>query len=190
MKKLPLFTLLILFCGCSSNYNYKYFNLKENISIPAGYKIYVGNVDVNLREEKLSSQPSSKKYPNREELGKIFKDEILAQLKREGLYSEDKNNPNAFEANFEINYLRVFMVFTSGKYAASRLDGYKIDVIKNANIIATRSNREDYTTNHGLVGNLTRIGKTLSLSADQSDELKEINVFAHAIAKDLTQLNK
>ena len=64
------------------------------------------------------------------------------------------------------------MAFTSDKYAASRLEGYKIDVIKNENVIAIRNNKGRYTANHGLVGNLTKIGKTLSLSADQSDELK------------------
>ncbi len=46
MKKLSLISLFILLCGCTSNY--KYFNLKENVSIPNGYKIYVGNVNINL----------------------------------------------------------------------------------------------------------------------------------------------
>jgi len=188
MKKLSLISLFILLCSCTSNY--KYFNLKDNASIPNDYKIYVRNVNVSLKEEKMSSGASSKKYPDQEELNKIFKNQIVNQLKQDGLYSDEKNTPNVFEADFDINYVRVFMAFTSDKYAASRLDGYKIDVVKNENIVATRNNNSRYTTNHGLVGNLTKIGKTLSLSADQSDELKEINIFANAIAKDLTQLGK
>lgn len=188
MKKLSLISLFILLCSCSSNY--KYFTLKENISIPDGYKIYVGKVNVKLSEEKMSSGASSKKYPNREELSKIFKDEIISQLKQHDLYSAEISNSNVFEADFEINYVRVFMAFTSDKYAASRLEGYKIDVIKNKNTIATRNNKGRYAADHGLIGNLTKIGKTLSLSADQSDELKEINVFADAISKDLTQFGK
>ncbi len=187
MKKLSLISLFILLCSCT---NYKYFILKENTSIPDGYKIYVGKVNVNLSEEKMSSGASSKKYPDQEELNKIFKNELISSLKQQGLYSNEKNNPNVFEANFDVNYVRVFMAFTSDKYAASRLEGYQISVTKNENIIATRSNKGRYTANHGLVGNLTKIGKTLSLSADQSDELKEINVFAEAISKDLTKLGK
>ena len=188
MKKISLISLFILLCGCASNY--KYFSLKENTSIPDNYKIYVGKVDVNLSEEKMSSGASSKKYPDREELSKIFKDEIISWLRQENLYSEDKNKPNVFEADFDINYVREFMAFTSDRYAGSRLEGYQISVTKNENIIATRSIKGRYTANHGLVGNLTKIGKTLSLSADQSDELKEINVFANAIAQDLKQLGK
>ncbi len=188
MKKLSLISLFILLCGCASNY--KFFNIKENVSIPDGYKIYVGKVNVNLSEEKMSSELSSKKYPNQEELSKIFKDEIISQLKREDLYSAERNSPNVFESNFDVNYVRVFMAFTSDKYAASRLEGYKIDVIKNENVIATRNNKGRYTADHGLVGNLTKIGKTLSLSADQSDELKEINIFANEFAKDLKRLGK
>ncbi len=188
MKKLSLISLFILLCGCTSNY--KYFSIKENISIPGGYKIYVGKVNVNLSEEKMSSGAPSKKYPDREELSKIFKDAIIYWLKQEDLYSDDRNKPNVFEADFDINYVRVFMAFTSDRYAASRLEGYKINVIKNENLIATRNNKSRYTANHGLIGNLTKIGKTLSLSADQSDELKEINVFTNGIAKDLTQLGK
>lgn len=187
MKKLSLISLFILLCSCA---NYKYFALKENTAIPDGYKIYVGKVDVNLREEKMSSEASSKKYPDREELNKIFKNEIISSLQQQGLYSNEKNNPNVFEANFDINYVRVFVAFTSDKYAASRLEGYQISVTKNENIIATRSDKVRYVTNQGLIGNLAKIGKILSLSADQSDELKEINVFADAIAKDLTKLGK
>jgi hypothetical protein len=188
MKKISLISLFILLCSCTSNY--KYFTLKENTSIPEGYKIYVGKVNVNLSEEKMSSGASSKIYPDQEALKKIFKDELISSLKQQGLYSNETNNPNVFEANFDINYVRVFMAFTSDKYAASRIEGYQINVTKNENIIATRSNKGRYAANHGLVGNLAKIGKTLSLSADQSDELKEINVFAEAISKDLIKLGK
>lgn len=188
MKKLSLISLLILLCSCTSNY--KYFTLKENASIPDGYKIHVRNINVNLSEEKMSFAASSQKYPDQEELKKIFNDGIIYWLKQEGLHSADVNNSNVFEADFDINYVRVFMAFTSDKYAASRIDGYRINVIKNENIIATRDNKGSYTANHGLVGNLTKIGKTLSLSADQSDELKEINVFTNSIAKDLNKLRK
>lgn len=188
MKKLSLILLLVLLCNCTSNY--KYFTLKENVSIPDGYKIYVGKVSINLSEEKMSSDVSSKKYPDQEELGKIFKEKIISWLRKDGLYSGDKNNQNVFEADFDIKYVRVFMAFTSDRYAGSRLEDYQISVIKNDNIIATRSIKGSYTANHGLIGNLIKIGKTLSLSADQSDELKEINVFASAIAQDLKRLGK
>ena len=188
MKKLSIISLFILLCGCTSNY--KYFSLKENVSIPNGYKIYVGNVNINLSEEKMSSGTSLKKYPDREEISKIFKDEIISWLKREDLYSNDKNKPNVFEADFDINYVRVFVVFTSDKYAASRLEGYRINITKKENVLATRNNTGRYAANHGLIGNLIKIGKTLSLSADQSDELKEINIFSKEISKDLTKLGK
>jgi hypothetical protein len=189
MKKLPLISLLVLICSCTSNY--KYFALKENILIPDGYKIYVGKVNVNLSEEKMAiSQASSNEYPNKEELDKIFKDKIIYWLKQSNLYSSDKNNENVFEADFDINYVRVFMAFTSDRYVGSRLDGYQIDITKNKNIIAIRNNRERYTVNHGLVGNFKKIGKILSLSADKNDELKEVNAFIDGIAGDLTRLGK
>jgi len=189
MKKSPFILILTLFCSCASNY--KYFALKENISIPDGYKIYVDKVNVNLSEEKIAlSQASSNEYPNQEELNKIFKDKIIYWLKQNNLYSSDKNNQNVFEADFDINYVRVFMAFTSDKYAASRLEGYQINISKNKNIIATRNNTDRYTVNHGLVGNFKKIGKTLSLSADKNDESKEINAFSDGIAGDLTKLGK
>lgn len=75
MKKISLISLFILFYSCT---NYKYFTLKENTTIPDDYKIYVGKVNVNLSEEKMSSEASSKKYPDREELNKIFKNEIIS----------------------------------------------------------------------------------------------------------------
>lgn len=189
MKKLSLIPLLILICSCSSNF--KYFALKENTLIPDGYKIYVGKVNVNLREEKiLSSSEPSKKYPNQEELNKIFKDNIISSLKQEGLYSKDKNDSNVFEANFDINYVRAFMAFTSDKYAGSRIEGYQIDITKNENVIATRNDKAHYVAYHGTIGNLRKIRKTLFLLSDDSDELKEINIFAEEISKYLAKIGK
>lgn len=188
MKKLSLISLLILLCNCASNY--KYFNLKENTSIPKDYKIYVRNVEVNLTEKKMSSGLSSQKYPNQEKLNEIFKENIISTLRQEGLYSSEKSGQNVFEADFNINYVRAFMAFTSDKYAGSGLEGYEIKVIKNENVIATRNNNTHYGANQGLLGNLTKIGKNLSLSGNENDELKEINIFASEIARDLTQLDK
>ena len=75
MKKL---FILLSFLACSCASNYKYYNLKENAVIPNEYKIYVRNVNVQLKEEKLSSESSSTKYPDQEQLNKIFKELIIS----------------------------------------------------------------------------------------------------------------
>ncbi len=130
------------------------------------------------------------KYPNQEKLKEIFKEKIIFSLKEENLYSAQKNDPNVFEADFSINYVRAFMAFTSDKYAGSSLEGYKIKVIKNEELIANRSNNQHYFVNQGLLGNLKKIAKNLTLSGNENDELKEINAFADGIAKDLKMLGK
>ena len=194
MKKLlkPLLIIASIFAivSCSSNQKYFSYTNPTNV-IPEQSKVSIRNVNVNLTEKKLSSSSNSystPQYPNKKELGEMFKVMVIKQLKNDGIYSTASKD--VFEFDVDVNYVRSFMAFSSDKYAGSSLEGYEIRVYKDNQLVASRRDGNKYIASFGLLGNLTKIGRTLSMSADRTDEAKEIETFANSIANDLKLLGK
>ncbi len=186
LKPLLILTSIFTIASCSSNQKYFSYTNPTNV-IPEQSKVSIRNVNVHLTEKKLGGGYSNT-YPNQEKLGVIFKELATERLKNNGIYSAA--NKDVFEFDVDVNYVRAFMVFTSDKYAGSRMEGYKITVYKDGKLIASRQDKNKYSVQSGLLGNLQKIGKTLSMSAGADDEKKEIAAFANAIADDLTMLGK
>ena len=190
MKKFILFFCFIL-CGCSE----KYFQYQNNFSLPPQpSKFHLRNVDIQFSEGKikpLKKDFSWSKYLTKEQIVFITKQEIIKQLKEDGLYSQSNKCNNVLEFDFDIEYVRKFMMFTNASYVGTVLNGYKINIYKDGKLIATRDDDDNiYFLTQGFTKNFNKLKKIFTFKYNEEDEKEEIKALAHFLAKSLEKFGE
>jgi len=189
-KLITIFSLIFFATSCASQ---KYFTYADNgKSMPQHFKLSIKKVNVKLIEATmLAPQGSSRaKYPDAKKVGRMMEEGIEKILQDVGLYSGEQNDPDVLECEIDVNYGRVFAVFSNEQYAGSTLEGYKIRVYKNGKVIAEREDKALYGALQDEMGNLRKTSRTISGKANALDEKIEIEIFAEAIARNLLMLGR
>ena len=190
LKITAIFSVIFIATSCASE---KYFTYSGKEKIKAGnFKLLVTKVNVKLLEDRmLANKTTSKlKYPDAKQVSSIMQEVMQKSLRNVGLSGESENEANVLECEVDVNYARVFAVFSGDKYAGSALEGYKIRVYKHGKLVAEKEDKSMYCATQDAMGNLRKTSRTLSMTADASDEKIEITIFAQAIAKDVMKLGK
>lgn len=186
MKKLALFVLLLC-CGCTNGY-FQYNHAKY---LPIEPKFHLRNVNVVFSEHKIKpfgDKTIESKYLTKDDVVKITKEEIVNHLKKDNMYAEDVEDRDVFECDFDVNYIRKFMLFTDTKYVGTILNGYQIRIYKNGHLVALHTDNDHiYFLNQGMVANVKKLSKVLSLNYDQQDEKSEVTALAHFLTDNLRQ---
>ncbi len=190
MKKFILFFCLFL-CSCGG----KYFQYQNNFP-PSSEKpkFRLRNIEITFSESKIKpvkQDSSCSKYLTKKEIVAITKEEIIKQLQEDGIYAENKQVKNVLEFDFEVEYVRKFMMFTNDSYVGTVLNGYKIHIYKNNQLIASRDDDSNvYFLTQGFSKNVKKLQKIFTFSYNEEDEEKEVEALAHFLAKNLEKFGE
>jgi hypothetical protein len=190
MKKLIFFFCLFL-SGCSS----RYFQYQSGFSLPKeSPKFYLRDVKIKFSEQKikpLHKNLAESKYLTKNQITILTKQEIVNQLKKDGFYAKNSKSANVLECDFEIEYVRKFMIFTNESYVGTVLNGYKINVYKNGKLVASRDDDENiYFLTQGVTKNYHKLKKIFTFNYKEQDEKKEVEDWAHFLAKNLEKFGE
>lgn len=139
----------------------------------------LGTVNVTL--DQMQVNPA---FPDQAALKEVFAALLASHLAEKGLLATA--DENALELNVDIQYKRVFMGEALGlsKGFAGSLFSYASEVRQGGNALATYQS-DRMATNGGIVGNLLKIGKQLTMTGSPEDEKMELEAYARAIASNL-----
>lgn len=190
MKKFILF-----FCIFLSSCGGKYFQYQNNFSPPPQpSKLRLRNVEIKFSESKINlikKDFSWSKYLTKEQIVFLTKQEIIKQLQEDGIYAQDNKIDNVLEFDFEIEYVRKFMIFTDASYVGTVLNGYKINIYKDGKLVATRNDDDNiYFLTQGFTKNFNKLKKIFTFRYDEEDEKKEVEALAHFLAKNLEKFGE
>lgn len=124
------------------------------------------------------------KFPDTAGLQDIFTAMLTERLEKKGYLAEA--GQEALELDLDIHYRRVFtgeMFGVSRGFAASTFR-YR-SALKCGEVVCAHLASPELVVKQGMLGNLLKIGKTLSLTAGPEDELGELASYADAIVRDL-----
>lgn len=202
MKKIFLLTLsLLVISSCSSTY-YKYQNQEErkNISL-AKDKVNIRNFDLNLFEARVGGRRSAddinSEFLNTKKMKEVMLNTINGLLK-ENNYSS--NSKSAYQYDIKITASRTFSAFSSSKYVGLNIEDVNINVYKDDKLVARKylegakpsiiqtKPAINCGNNRGLAGNLSSIGKTITLSKDAKDELGDVQRCGQSIYSSIVAL--
>jgi hypothetical protein len=190
MKKFILLFCFIL-CGC----NGRYFQYQNNFS-PAKKppKFFLRNLEINFSEQKIKppkKDSSESKYLTKDQIVLLTRREIINKLKADGVYAKSRKSANVLECDFEIEYVRKFMMFTNESYVGTVLNGYKIKIYKNGKLIAHRDDDDNvYFLTQGFSNNFNKLKKIFTFSYDEQDEKKEVEALARMLAENLERFGE
>lgn len=187
LKKLAVWMFMLALAGCAASPASKTPNpfapyaLKDpaasSFSERKAYRL--GTVNVTLDQMKVNPA-----FPDQAALKEVFAALLASHLAEKGLLAAA--GENALELSVDIQYKRVFMGEAIGlsKGFAGSLFSYASEVRQGGNTVATYQS-ERMATNGGIVGNLLKIGKQLTMTGSPEDEKMELEAYARAIASNL-----
>jgi hypothetical protein len=184
--------LFLLFCIFLSSCGGGYFEYQNNFQPQQKPKFRLKNIEINFSEQKikpLKKDLSTSKYLTKDQIVAITKQEIINQLKEDKVYN--KNGADVLDCDFQIEYIRKFMLFTNKHYIGTVLKGYKISIYKNGKLVAKREDDDNiYFLSRGFVANFDKIKKIFTFKYNEEDEKKEVEALAHFLAKNLEKFGQ
>ena len=177
MKKTIIVTILTMlpfvFTGCSSLQ-------PSSPKITTTKQVQIGSIDFNLHQK----HQATIKYHTKEELEKLFRDELVKKLQDKNLIAKDLN---ADVINLKANYSRRHpgdeTPFPSDALAYP-IYSYNINITRSGKSLETIS-RDRLTYQGGFAMNLEVIATTLR---DKKYEIEFIEAFVNGIVKEIENL--
>ncbi len=190
MKKFILFCCFFL-CSCGG----KFFQYQNHFQASQeSPKFYLRNIEIDFSEQKIKpfqKDLSNSKYLTKQQIVSLTKQEIIKQLKEDGFYSSNNKSPNVLECDFEVEYVRKFMIFTNENYIGTVLNGYKIKIYKQGKLVATREDDDNvYFLTQGFRKNFSKLKKIFTFSYNEQNEKREIEDLAHFLAQNLEKFGQ
>ena len=190
MKNFILFCCLFL-CSCGG----KFFQYQNNFTpSKEPQKFHLRNVEIDFSEQKIKpfkKDLSNSKYLTKHQIISLTKQEIIKQLEEDGVYSSDDKSPDVLEFDFEVEYVRKFMIFTNKSYIGTVLNGYKIKIYQQGKLVATKEDGNNiYFLTQGFQKNFSKLKKIFTFNYDERNEEREVENLAHFLAKKLEKFGQ